>query len=155
MTASYFRNERDDHTLQPTALVNEVYIRLGDQDSNNVVSRNHFFGVASRLMRQILVDHARTKRAGKRGGDWSRVTLSSVHGESSAREVDIVVLDEVLSWLEALNEGYARLVELRFFSGLTSVEAGEILGVSRTDLARRWRIIKAWLIDELRGRQNT
>lgn len=106
-------------------------------------------------MRQILVDHARTKRAGKRGGDWSRVTLSSVHGESSAREVDIVVLDEVLSWLEALNEGYARLVELRFFSGLTSVEAGEILGVSRTDLARRWRIIKAWLIDELRGRQNT
>lgn len=150
MAAALFRNERPDHTLQPTALVNEVYLRLADLDVRGVVDRHHFFGVASRIMRQILVDHARGRNAAKRGGDgWDRVSLSGLEMDHAPVDVDVVGLDQALRKLEDLNPDYVRLVELRYFAGLTAVEAGELLGISRTEMARRWRIVKAWLMDEL------
>lgn len=149
MAAAIFRNERADHTLQPTALVNEVYVRLCGLDTRNVVNRQHFFAIASKMMRQIMVDHARTKNAAKRGGEWTRVTLSGTPDDPASTEVDVVALNEALVKLEALNADYVRLVELRYFAGLSAVEAGDVLGLSRTEMARRWRVIKAWLLDEL------
>ena len=149
MAASYFKGERDDHTLQPTALVNEVYIRLAEQDINDVVDRRHFFGIASRLMRQILVDHARARNAQKRGGERARITLSGVDHADDATAFDVLEVSETLERLEAVKPDYARLVELRVFGGLTAAQAGEVLGISRTEVSRRWRTIKAWMTDEL------
>src|SRR4051812_33530380 len=127
---SYLRRERTDHTLQPTALVHEAYVRLVGQSQPDYRNRAHFFGVAAQLMRQILVDHARSRNAGKRGGGEARIPLESV-AEASASDPEIFLdLDNALHKLEARDPRKARLIELRFFGGLTAEESAESLGVS-------------------------
>lgn len=146
LAASYFRG-RGGHTLQPTALVHEAYLRLRKHEGA-IVDRAHFFAVAATAMRQILTDHARRHRAQKRGGaDQERVTLSNVAAFESP--IDLVELDQLLSRLAALDERQARLVELRFFAGLTEEEAAELLGVSLRTVQKDWRKARAWLVAEL------
>jgi RNA polymerase sigma factor (TIGR02999 family) len=143
----YLRRERPGHTLQPTALVHEAYLRLvGLQGQWR--SRSQFFGVASNLMRRILVDHARRRRAAKR--DAIRVTLNEAAEPAVEREVDLVRLDEALSELSALDARQARVVELRYFGGLTLDEAAQLLGVSIATVKRDWTLARAWLFDRLR-----
>jgi RNA polymerase sigma-70 factor, ECF subfamily len=143
----YFRRERPGHTLQPTALVHEAYVRLiGLQ--GQLRSRSQFFGVASNLMRRILVDHARRRRAAKRGA--IRVSLDDAHGAVVDREVDLVRLDDALVELAALDPRQGRVVELRYFGGLTLEEAAEVLGVSVATVKRDWTLARAWLFDRLR-----
>ncbi len=144
----HLRDERAGHTLQPTALVNEAFIRLSDAAGSSVTDRMHFFRLASRLMRQILVDHARAKQSQKRGGDLARVTLSDI-SSPQATEVDLLGLEDALRKLESLDARKARLVELRFFGGLGEEQAAEAIGISRTQAAREWRVTRAWLADEL------
>jgi RNA polymerase sigma factor (TIGR02999 family) len=144
----YMRREAPGHTLQTTALVNEAYLRLVDQ---NVSWRNraHFIGVAAQLMRRILVDHARAHRYAKRGGGQFQVTLDAVAEMAEGRSPDLVALDDALMSLAALNPQQARIVELRYFGGLTIEETAEVLGVSDTTVEREWRVARAWLRREL------
>ena len=147
LAASYFRG-RGGQTLQPTALVHEAFLRL-HRHAGAVTDRAHFFAIAATAMRQILTDHARRRRALKRGGaDKERVTLSNLAAFDSP--VDLVVLDDLLSRLGALDERQARLVELRFFAGMTEQETAEVLGVSLRTVQKEWRKAKAWLLAELR-----
>lgn len=158
LAEAYFRNERDNHTLQPTALVHEAYLRLVDQSSIEWKSRNQFFVIAAKVMRNILVDHARMRNRMKRGGDgqWQEVTLLAVeqslaeHGRSQ-RQLDMQVLDEALAKLARMDERKASLVELRFFAGLSEVDAAEVLGISRTTASEEWRMARAWLHRELKA----
>jgi RNA polymerase sigma factor (TIGR02999 family) len=139
-------------TLQPTALVHEAFLRLvhGDIDWQ---SRAHFFAVASRTMRNIAIDHARRRGADKRGGDVVHVDLTSDSEIAAAGPViDLLALDEALSRLEALDARQARVVELRFFAGLSAEETAEVLGCSEATVVRDWRIARAWLMRELEGR---
>ncbi len=138
------------HTLQPTALVHEAYLKLADAPQVPR-ERSHFLALAAKVMRQVLIDHARSKSAQKRGGDWQRITLREGTGASSEPEVDLLALDEALDELSRLNERKARLVELRFFAGLTETEAAESLGISRTEASREWRLAKAWLSHRLKA----
>ena len=144
------RNERPGHTLQPTALVNEAYLRLFDADANGWESRAHFFGVAARAMRQVLVDHARKRDAAKRGGELQRVTLVTDIAEA-ASETDILDLHIALEKLSQNDDVLARLVELRFFAGLTLDEAADVIGVSRRKAANDWAAARLWLQRELRS----
>lgn len=146
------RGERDDHTLQATVLVNEVYLKLIDQKQVPCNSRTHFFRVAARRMRQILVDHARGHRAEKRGGKLIKISLEEA-GEVAVggRPVDLLALDEALEELDRLKPQYREIVELRFFSGLTIEQTAEALGLSTMSVKRQWRFIKAWLQERLRG----
>ncbi len=148
---SHFRDQPSDHTLQPTALVNEAFVRLLQGETAPTKNRGHFFALASRVMRQILVDHARARQAEKRGGGWQRITLSAVDTPSPDEFVDVLALNEVLDKLETLGERKARLVEMRFFSGLSMDEIAEVLGVARSTLAEEWRFVRAWLYRELQG----
>jgi RNA polymerase sigma-70 factor, ECF subfamily len=142
----YLRRERPGHTLQPTALVHEAYVRLiGLQ--GQLRNRSQFFGVASNLMRRILVDHARRRRAAKRGA--IQVALDDAHGAVVEREVDLVRLDDALSELSTLDARQGRVVELRYFGGLTLEEAAEVLGVSVPTVKRDWTLARAWLFDRL------
>ena len=143
--ARYLRRERRDHTLPATAVVHEAYLRLMGEQAP-WADRAHFFGVAARVMRQVLVDHARRHGAAKRGGGWTRVSLEGM-GASAAREreVDIVVLDQAREELATLDSGKARVVELRFFAGLNLEETAEALGVSASTVTREWRMARAWL----------
>lgn len=153
LAACHFSNERPDHTLQPTALVNEAFLRLASDSSVRVESRSHFFRLASKVMRQILVDHARAKISDKRGGLAERLSISEslTNGSAGATgECDLLALEEALKRLATFSPNKARLVELRFFGGLTIEEAGEALGISRTQVTREWRVARAWLADELR-----
>ncbi len=146
LAADLFLDERRNHTLQPTALVHEAYVRLVQQKDISWQSRGQFFVLASKAMRNILVDHARGRGRQKRGGGWGRVTLDGVY--QSADEVDghdLLALEEVLTRLEGLDERKARLVELRFFGGLTSEDAAKVLGISRSTAAEEWRMARAWL----------
>ena len=150
VAGSHMRNERADHSLQPTALVHEAYLRLRKVHSIDWQSRSHFLAVAAHTMRQILVDHARAKHAGKRGLDWNQVSIEV--GELSAAPestVDIVVLDEALGRLETFDHRQAKVVEMRFFGGLSEDEIGAQLGISERTVKREWRIAKAWLYHEL------
>jgi RNA polymerase sigma factor (TIGR02999 family) len=150
VAGSHMRNERADHSLQPTALVHEAYLRLRKVHSIDWQSRSHFLAVAAHTMRQILVDHARAKHAGKRGLDWNQVSIEV--GELSAAPestVDIVVLDEALGRLETFDQRQAKVVEMRFFGGLSEDEIGAHLGISERTVKREWRIAKAWLYHEL------
>jgi len=140
--ASYMRREGRGHTLQPTALVNEAYIRLSEQNVG-WKNRSQFFAVASQIMRRILVDHARARHAAKRPSGRTRVTLGDP--VSIPREVDLIALDEALQQLEAEDPRQARMVELRFFGGLTHEEVAEAMGVSLATVNREWRVTKAWL----------
>ncbi|MEQ1924011.1 MAG: ECF-type sigma factor [Pyrinomonadaceae bacterium] len=149
--ASYLRRERIDHTLQATALINEAYMKLVDQHSLNFEDRTHFFAISARLMRQILVDHARTKKREKRGGSETvKVELDeALHVGIEAQNVDLIALDDALTRLGKVDEQQARLVELRYFSGLSLEETADAMGVSRATAARDWTVAKAWLKREL------
>lgn len=143
------RGERADHTLQPTALVHEVYLRLIDQRRVDCQDRAHFFGVAAQVMRRILVDHARRQGAGKRGNGVPRVTIEEAHSAAAPDEMSVLTLDLALGRLEALDADLARIVELRAFAGLTIDEAAQVLDVSASTAQRDWRAARAWLKLEL------
>lgn len=147
----HMRGERADHILQPTALVNEVYLRLEQLHSIHWRDRAHFFAMASRLMRRVLVDAARERAAGRRGRSFVRVTLNEARAvdDRAADLPDVLALDEALARFAALDPRKAQLVELRFFGGLTMEEAAEALGVSVETAARDWRTAKLWLRREL------
>lgn len=149
---SYFRQERGSHTLQPTALVHEAFIKLVDQTSIQWEGRNHFFALAAKVMRNLLVNHAVGKGRAKRGGGWTQVSLEDIPLASpEGKDLDVVALDKALTNLAALDERKARLVELRFFGGLTSEDAAGVLGISRTTASEDWRMARAWLGRELKG----
>jgi len=149
IAANYMRRERGDHTLQATALVHEAYMQLVDQTRVNWQSRTHFFGVAAQLMRRILVDHARNQGAQKRGGNAQVLSIEDNIGIASIPEVAFDELDEALNRLQALDPDQAKLVELRFFGGLTVEEAAEVMGISTATVEREWRMARAWLHHQL------
>ena len=145
----YLRRERGNHTLQTTALINEAYLKLIDQNVN-WASRTHFFAVAANLMRRILVDHARTKHRAKRGGVGEDLPLDeAMLIVSDEKTVDLIALDEALTRLAEFDEQQSRVVELRYFSGLSLEETAAALKVSRTTVANDWSLAKAWLHREL------
>jgi RNA polymerase sigma factor (TIGR02999 family) len=145
----YMEGERPDHTLQTTALVNEAYLRLADQTASNWQSRAHFFAVAARAMRQILVSYARSNRAQKRGGGVARIELDESAILSPEQSKEIVDLHEALERLGALDSRKARVVELKYFGGLNYDEIAEVMKVSTVTVRRDWVFAKAWLYDEL------
>jgi len=145
----HLQQERLDHTLQSTALVHEAYLRLMKQGPAEVANRAHFLAVASRLMRQILVDHARGHRAAKRGGGI-KLELNDAMGAQNPQNMDLVVLDDALNELAKLDPQQTRIVELRFFGGLSIEETAEIVGVSPTTVKREWATARAWLRREVR-----
>lgn len=149
LAGSYFRAQPADHTLQPTALVHEAFIRLIDQTSVEWNDRAHFFAVAATAMRQILTDHARRSKALKRGGDRERVSLENAPTPAEKGEVDLVALDEILTKLEGFDPRKHRILELRFFGGLSVEEVARILEVSKTTVENEWRAARAWLNYEL------
>ena len=151
MASRYFRHERPGHTLQATGLVHEAYLKLIDQDHARWQNRAQFFGVAAQLMRRILVDHARTRVAAKRGGGVSPVTLVDAAGASPPRGVDVIALDEALTRLTSRYPEQGRLVELRYFGGLTIEETGEAMGISPATVKRQWTVARAWLLRDLQG----
>jgi len=145
----YLRQERPNHTLQPTALVHEAYLKLVDQSRVNWQGRTHFFAVAAQAMRRILVDHARHHLRQKRGGGAQRITLDEAVALSPKREEDVVALDEALEKLAALDARQAKVVELRFFAGLSVEEVAQALGVSKRTVEADWTMARAWLLREL------
>jgi RNA polymerase sigma factor (TIGR02999 family) len=149
MAARQLRRERSNHTLQPTALVHEVYLRLVDQRQVDWQDRAHFLGVAARVMRRILVDHARRHGARKRGDGVQCVSLGVVEEPAASSDLPVLALDQVLSRLETADPDLARIVELRAFGGLTIDEAAHVLKVSPSTAKRDWRTARAWLHREL------
>jgi len=145
----YIRRERPGHTLQTTALVNEAYVRLVDQNSVDWQNRAHFFGVAAQVMRHILVDYARQQTAVKRGGGAERFNLDEGSIVSKESAAELVALDEALKALSHLYPRRSKVVELRYFGGLNNKEASEILNVSETTIERDWRFARAWLFREM------
>jgi RNA polymerase sigma-70 factor, ECF subfamily len=148
LAGSYFRGQPGAHTLQPTALVHEAFLKLAAVDPASWNDRSHFLAVAATAMRQILTDHARRRKAEKRGGQRERVTLSGIAATQSS-DVDLIALDEIMGKLAAIDERGARLVELRFFAGMTEDEAAAALSVSTRTVQKDWRRVKAWLAVEL------
>ena len=155
IAARQLRRERAEHTLQPTALVHEVYLRLVDQRHADWQNRAHFLGVAARIMRRILVDHARRHAAGKRGGGVRCVSIDDAQEVAAAGEMPIVALDHALSRLQEMDPDLARIVELRAFGGLTIEEAAHVLGVSPSTAKRGWRTAKAWLKGDMDAEEPT
>ena len=145
----YLRGERPDHTLQPTALVHEAYIRLSAQRQVDWMDRAQFFGIAAHMMRRILVNHAEARNSAKRGGLTTRVTLDESVSWSGGRELDLVELDEALNALAQFDPRQARVVELRFFAGLGIDETASVLDISAATVKREWSMAKAWLRREL------
>ncbi|HVF27103.1 MAG TPA: sigma-70 family RNA polymerase sigma factor [Pyrinomonadaceae bacterium] len=148
---SFMRRERADHTLQPTALVHEAYLRLVDQREVNWQNRAQFFGVAAQMMRRILVNHARDRHAAKRGGGELLLSLDETIDYFAGQDVNLVLLDEALNTLARIDEQQSRIVELRFFGGLNIEETAEVVRVSPATVKREWRIAKAWLYGEING----
>lgn len=146
-----FASERSDHTLQPTAIVNEVYLRLANQKAPSLVNRDHFLAYSGKMMRWILVDHARRRRSEKRGGDQPTICLSDDLDveQAEAPIIDIIALDEALNRLERLEPRQSRVVELRYFAGLTIEETAALLGVSLSSVKQDWRMAKIWLYRDL------
>lgn len=149
LLAGKFLRRGDAKTLQPTALVHEAYLRLFEQRRVTWHDRAHFFRVAAQMMRRVLVDYWRAKRAIKRAGQEVRVTLTEELEVGGANEVDLVAVDQALSALEALDPQQARIVELRFFTGLTVEETAQALGISPATVKREWSVAKAWMAVEL------
>lgn len=149
LARSYLRQERRDHTLQPTALVHEAYLRLIDQTRATFHSRAHFFGIAAQMMRRILVDHARLHQAAKRGDGECKLSLDQVEQVTGQQAVDLLALDEALSRLAAFSPQQSRIVELRYFGGLTIEETTAVLGISHATVEREWSVARAWLRREL------
>jgi RNA polymerase sigma factor (TIGR02999 family) len=148
LATAWFRAERAGHTLQPTALVNEAYLRLSAAD-RQIEERTRFGGAAALAMRRVLVDHARRRNATKRGGDLVRLDLGLVDPAGESRDVDVLVLDEALTALAGEHDRAARVVELRFFGGLTVEQAASLLDVSPRTIELDWRFARAWLLDRL------
>jgi len=151
LAGHYLRLERSDHTLQGTALVHEAYLRLAGQNPPAWQNRAHFFGIAARIMRQILVEHARSRSAAKRGGGGCRLTLDASVAFSNSLDVDIVELDKALESLAELDPQQSRIVELRFFGGLTIEDTSEVLGISPATVKRDWLTARAWLYRAMTG----
>ena len=149
LAAGYLRGQGPCHTLQPTALVHEAYLKLLKQSAATWGDPTHFMSVAARAMRQILVDHARAKGTLKRGGDGQRWSILPGDASTHDDEIDLLSLDTALSRLGALDERKARVVELRFFAGLTVTETAHVLGVSPATVEGDWRFARAWLRDQL------
>jgi len=155
VAGAYMQHERPDHTLQPTALVHEVYLRLTGAESGQWQNRAHFFAIAAHTMRQILVDYARRRTAGKRGGAGARkIDLDAELLMAADTLENAVAIDEVLGRLAAIDPRQGRLIELRFFAGLSVEEAAEVMGVSAITIKREWRLAKAWLHRELAARRS-
>lgn len=151
MADRVLRRERRDHTLNSTGLVHEAYLRLVDQRSANWQHRAQFLGVAARMMRRILVDHARKHGAAKRGGGRGRITLDYGAVAAGERPIDLEALDEAMARLAGFDAQQAQVVELRFFGGLTIEETAEVIGISPATVKREWTIAKAWLRREIDG----
>ena len=149
LAQSYLSRERTDHTLQATALVHEAYIRLVDQTSVTWQNRAHFFGIASQMMRRILVNHAEAHKAAKRGGGRTRLSLDDAVSFARNKEVDLIALDDALNRLAKIDMQQSRIVEMRFFGGLTIEEITEALSISHATVERDWRMAKSWLRREL------
>jgi RNA polymerase sigma-70 factor (ECF subfamily) len=149
--AAFLRRERGGHTLQPTALVHEAYLRLVAQDRVAWQNRAHFLAIAASMMRRVLVDHGRRQKAKKRGGPAARVTLDDGLAPSMPRDLDLLALDEALDALAALDEQKARIVELRAFGGLEVEETAAVLGISPATVKRHWAFALAWLQQRLRS----
>ena len=148
IAASYLRQERKDHTLQPTALVHEAYLRLTHQKDVAWQNRAHFFGIAAQMMRRILVDHARKRQAAKRDASAWKVATAEVDGGAESAP-ELLALDHALEELEKIDPQQAKIVELRFFGGLTVEETAEVAGISPRTVKREWRTAKAWLRREI------
>ncbi len=145
----YMQRERNAHTLQSTALVHEAYERLIDLKEVSWQNRAHFFGVSARLMRRVLVDYARSRRYSKRGGEWRQIPLNEAVAVFRDHGTDIVALDDALSTLAGIDPRKSRVVEMRFFGGLSIRETAEVLNVSQETVLRDWRLAKVWLLREL------
>ena len=151
IAAHQLRKEHRDHTLDPTALVHELYLRLVDQRRATWANRAQFFGVAAQLMRRVLVDYARARHADKRGGSATFVSLAAAaNTPDESRVADVLAIDEALERLAALDPEQVRIIELRFFAGLTVEETARLVGRSPRTVKREWRLAKAWLFRELR-----
>jgi RNA polymerase sigma factor (TIGR02999 family) len=151
LASSFLRREYRYQTLQTTALVHEAYLRLVDQTHTDWKDRAHFFGVAAQLMRRILVDHARTHLAGKRGGGALAVSLDEDLARVNERGVDLLALDEALERLAAMDPRQTKIVEMRYFAGLSIEETAEALGISHATVEREWHSAKAWLYNQISG----
>ncbi|MDQ1474101.1 MAG: hypothetical protein QOJ99_5581 [Bryobacterales bacterium] len=149
LAGSHLRRERSDHTLQSTALVHEAFLRLVNQRDVHWRSRAHFYGIAAQMIRRILVDHARSQQAGKRGAGAIKLELDEAMAISHQKEVDLVGLDEALERLAALDERQGRIVELRFFAGLSVEETAEVMNLSPATVKREWSSARAWLYREI------
>jgi RNA polymerase sigma-70 factor, ECF subfamily len=149
LAASYLRRERSDHTLQPTALVNEAYLKMIDITQVSWQNKAHFIGVAANQMRRILIDHARQHNAMKRGGEFHILTLNEEIDKAGEQSTELIELDDALNELAKMDEIKAKIVELRYFGGLTMDEAAEVLGVSTITVKRHWKMTKAWLYGRL------
>jgi len=154
LARGYMARERPGHTLQPTALINEAFLRLTDARHIRWQDRAHFLGISSRLMRRVLVDHARSRMYRKRGGDGQRITLDDELIASPEPSLDVLALDRALEALAAVDPRKGRVVELRFFGGLTVEETAEVLHVSADTIKRDWRLAKLWLMRELEGEEH-
>jgi RNA polymerase sigma factor (TIGR02999 family) len=152
LASRYLRRERPDHTLQTTALVHEAYIKLVDQKDANWQNRLQFFGVAAQLMRRILVDYARRRRASKRGGSYYKLSLDEAIVSSEEKDAELLALDEALDRLSAIDPQQSRVVELRIFAGLTLEETAQALNISPRTVRREWSMAKAWLRKEIKKR---
>ncbi len=146
---SFLRRRAQNHTLQPTALVHEAYLRLVRKDSTNWQNRSQFFGLAAKIMREILVDYARAQEAAKRGGSQIRLSLAAADRFNNNSEVDLLALDQALHELTRLKAQYGRVVELRYFGGLTIEETAEVMGTSQATVERDWKFARAWLQRQL------
>lgn len=152
--AGQLHRERMDHTLQPTALVHEAWLKLVDQRNQDWNDRQHFMAIAAQAMRRVLVHHAESAKAIKRGGDRAKVTLLDQVGDAQSPSLDVLALDEALQRLAERDERKAKLVELRFFAGLTAEETAGVLGVTTRTVERDWRLAKAWLKVAMDGESN-
>jgi RNA polymerase sigma factor (TIGR02999 family) len=155
MAGRQLRRERADHTLQPTALVNEAWLRLIDAKQIDWQGKTHFLSIAAKVMRRILVEHARGHDAQKRGGELQRQPLTGVDLPQSEPEADVLAIDEALQRLARLDERQARVAELRFFGGLSVEEAAGVLGVSERTVKSDWRVARAWLRAEVGGGESS
>lgn len=155
LARAYLRRERPDHTLQGTALVHEVYLRLIDQHSVRWQNRAHFFAMAAQMIRRILVDHARGQKAAKLGAGAVKLSLDEAVGLPGQRDLDLIALDDALHGLATIDPDQSRVVELRFFGGLSIEETAEVLGVSPATVNREWSSARAWLFREMTRRAAT
>ena len=155
LAGGYLRRERQGHTLEPTALVHEAYLRMVDQTQVRWQNRAHFFGVAAQMMRRILVDHARAHQTAKRGSGGIKVSLDDVLEISDEQMDSMLALDEALKALEQIDPQKSRIVELRFFGGLSIEETAEALGIGTATVIRQWRMAKAWLYNEVTGEKES